>query len=381
MTLAIAALVIGSAPVMALTIPGGGRANSDCYNGFEVTTDNSVQSSNVKSVTALACHNTCTFKVMACVGLSDSTGACTATALSNLQSAHLPVPTTLGPANACGAEQGVTVTLKKNGKKANKAKFRLKGTAASARPKVDNDVLVLKCVPNPQATGCGTTTTTTPGASTTTTTVAGQGQAPVPLGSAANFVVLAGSTVTNTGATTLTGDLGVSPGTAVTGFPPGTVTGAMHAGDPAAAQAQIDLTTAFNDAAGRTVGAVTVAGNLGGQTLTPGLYKSTSSLEISSGDLTLDAQGNADAVFIFQMASTLTTTAGRQVILSGGAKAANVVWQVGSSATLGTTSVFQGNILAAQSITLNTGATLDGRALTRIAAVALDANTITKPAP
>jgi hypothetical protein len=364
MTLAVAALVIGSAPVMALTIPGGGPAKSDCYNGFEVTTVNRVQSNNAKSVIALACSNTCTFKVMACVGLSDSTGACTATALKNLQSAHLPKPTTFGPANACGAEQDVTVTLKKNGKKANKAKFRLKGTAASARPKVDNDVLVLKCVPNPQATGCG-----------------GQGQAPVPLGSAANFVVLAGSTVTNTDATTVTGDLGVSPGTAVTGFPPGTVNGATHAGDPAAAQAQIDLTTAFNDAAGRSVGAVTVAGNLGGQTLAPGLYKSTSSLEISSGDLTLDAQGSPNAVFIFQMASTLTTTAGRQVILSGGAQAANIIWQVGSSAVLGTTSVFKGNILADQSITLNTGATLDGRALARIAEVALDANTITKPAP
>jgi hypothetical protein len=362
MTLAVAALVIGSAPVMALTIPGGGPAKSDCYNGFEVTTGNSVQSSNAKSVTALACDNTCTFKVMVCVGLSDATGACTTTALKNLKSAHLPVPTTFGPANACGAEQDVTVTLKKNGTKANKAKFRLKGTAASARPKVDNDVLVLKCVPNSQATGCGTTTT-------------------VPLGSAANFVVLAGSTVTNTDATTVTGDLGVSPGTAVTGFPPGMVNGAMHAGDAAAAQAQLDLTTAFNDAAGRTVGAVTVAGNLGGQTLTPGLYKSTSSLEISSGDLTLDAQGSPNAVFIFQMASTLTTTAGRQVILSGGAKAANIFWQVGSSATLGTTSVFKGNILADQSITLTSGATLDGRALARIAGVALAANTITKPAP
>jgi hypothetical protein len=379
MTLAVAALVIGSAPVMALTVPGGGPAKSDCYNGFEVTTANSVQTSDAKSVTALACNNTCTFKVMACVGLSDSTGACTATALKNLQSAHLPKPATFGPANACGAEQDVTVTLKKNGKKANKAKFRLKGTAVSAKPKVDNDVLVLKCVPNPQATGCGATTTTL--ASTTTTTVPGQGQAPVALGSAATFVVLAGSTVTNTDATTVTGDLGVSPGTAVTGFPPGTVTGATHAGDPAAAQAQIDLTTAFNDAAGRTVGAVTVAGNLGGQTLTPGLYKSTSSLEISSGDLTLDAQGNATAVFIFQMASTLTTTAGRQVILSGGAKAANVFWQVGSSATLGTTSVFKGNLLADQSITLDNGATLDGRALAQIGAVTLDANTITKPAP
>jgi hypothetical protein len=119
-----------------------------------------------------------------------------------------------------------------------------------------------------------------------------------------------------------------------------------------------------------------VAGNLGGQTLTPGLYKSTSSLEISSGDLTLDAQGDANAVFIFQMASTLTTTAGRQVILSGGAKAANIVWQVGSSATLGTTSVMKGNILALASITLTTGAALEGRALARTGAVTLDSNAV-----
>jgi hypothetical protein len=141
------------------------------------------------------------------------------------------------------------------------------------------------------------------------------------------------------------------------------------------------LTTAFNDAAGRSVGAVILAGNLGGLTLTPGLYTSTSSLEISSGDLTLDAQGNANAVFIFQMASTLTTTAGRQVILSGGAQAANIFWVVGSSATLGTTSVFEGNILALASITVTTGATVEGRLLARTAAVSLDTNTITEPAP
>src|SRR5207237_4226124 len=130
-----------------------------------------------------------------------------------------------------------------------------------------------------------------------------------------------------------------SPGTTLTGAP--TVNGTTHLGDAAATQAQLDLTVAYNDAAGRTVGAVTVAGNLGGQTLAPGLYTSTSSLEISSGDLTLDAQGDTNAVFIFQMASTLTTTSGRQVILSGGAQAANIYCQVGSSATLGTTSVLE----------------------------------------
>ena len=206
-------------------------------------------------------------------------------------------------------------------------------------------------------------------------------QALVALGGAGNFAVLAGSTVTSAGPTSVTGDLGVSPGTAVTGFPPGTIVGAQHAGDPTAAQGVADLTTAYNDAAGRTLCAVTVAGNIGGQTLTPGLYKSTSSLEISSGNLTLDAQGDANAVFIFQMASTLTTTSGRQVTLSGGAKSTNVFWQVGTSATLGTTSAFQGTIMADQAITLNTGATLNGRALARIAAVTLDSNTIVKPVP
>jgi hypothetical protein len=205
-------------------------------------------------------------------------------------------------------------------------------------------------------------------------------QAPVFLGAAANFSVLAGSTVTSTGATQVTGDLGVSPGTAVTGFPPGNVHGTIHAGDPAAAQAIADLTTAFDDAAGRPAGPVIVAGNLGGRTLTPGVYASTSSLAISSGDLTLDALGNASAVFIFQMASTLTTTTGRQVILAGGAQAANIFWQVGSSATLGAGSVFKGTIMADQSVALDTGATLDGRALARIAGVTLQANVITKPA-
>ena len=206
-------------------------------------------------------------------------------------------------------------------------------------------------------------------------------QASVALGGAGAFAVLAGSTVTSTGATALTGDQGVSPGTAVTGFPPGTLTGTLHAGDATSAVAMGDLTTAYNDAAGRTVAPVTLAGNLGGLTLPPGLYKSTSSLSISSGDLTLDAQGDVNAVFIFQMATTLTTTSGRTVILAGGAKSTNVFWQVGTSATLGTTSVFKGTIMADQSITLTTGASLNGRALARIGAVTLAGNNVVMPTP
>src|ERR1051326_4197058 len=205
------------------------------------------------------------------------------------------------------------------------------------------------------------------------------GPAPVPLGLAAEYAVLGGSTVTSTGATTVTGDLGVAPGTAVVGFPPGTVNGTIHSADAAAAQAQFDLTIAYYDAAGRIIDPVTVSGNLCGLTLVPGLYLSTSSLEISSGDLTLDAQGDANAVFIFQMASTLTTTAGRQIILSGGAKASNIYWQVGSSATLGTGSVFKGTILALASITVTTGAAVEGRLLALTGAVTLDANAIILP--
>jgi hypothetical protein len=200
-------------------------------------------------------------------------------------------------------------------------------------------------------------------------------QAPVPVGTTVTFGVLGAATVTSTGATIIYGDLGASPGTAVTGSPQ--VTGRLHLGDPAAALAQSDLTTAYNDAVGRTAGSVTVAGNLGGRILAPGLYTSASSLEISSGDLTL--AGDANAVWIFQMRSTLTTTTGRQVILSGGAQAANVFWQVGSSATIGVSSAFKGTIMAAQSITMGTGAKLEGRALAQAGAVTLDANTITVP--
>jgi hypothetical protein len=188
------------------------------------------------------------------------------------------------------------------------------------------------------------------------------------------FSVLAGSTVTNTGSSVVSGDVGVSPGTAVSGFPPGLASGAIHIADGPAAQAQAALTAGYIDAAGRS-GGTSVAGDLVGQTLTAGVYKSTSSLAIS-GDVTLDAQGNSDAVFIFQISSTLTTGSGSHVVLANGAKACNVFWQVGSSATLGTYSVFKGNILALTSITITTGVNLEGRALARNGAVTLDTDVI-----
>ncbi len=204
-------------------------------------------------------------------------------------------------------------------------------------------------------------------------------QATVPLVGAANFAILAGSAISSTGATKITGDLGLSPGSSVGGFPPGILVGTQHVNDVIANQAKVDLTAAYNDAAGRTAtDIVTLSGNIGGLTLTPGLYKSTSSLAISSGDLTFDAQGNAGAVFIIQIASTLTTTSGRQVFLKGGALASNIFWQVGSSATFGTTSKFKGTVLAMQSITFNTGATLDGKGLARIGAVVMAGNTIVR---
>lgn len=198
-------------------------------------------------------------------------------------------------------------------------------------------------------------------------------------GQASYFAVLSGSSITNTGETYITGDIGLSPGTSVDGFPPGELVGVLRINDNISNQAKLDLTAAYNDAAGRTSkDMVSLSGNIGGLTLTPGLYKSTSSLEISSGDVTFDAQGDEDAVFVIQIASSLTTTPGRKVILSGDAQASNIFWQVSSSASFGTTTVFKGTVMALESITFDTGATLDGKALARNGSVTLDANTIVK---
>ena len=230
--------------------------------------------------------------------------------------------------------------------------------------------------------GCSDDDDATPGGNPQVIPVQTNAQATVTSATTASLIdmaILAGSSITNTGATTITGDLGLSPGTSIGGFPPGILNGTQHINTAIANQAKLDLTAAYNDAAGRTsTDIVTLSGNIGGLTLTPGLYKSTSSLAISSGDVTFDAKGNADAVFIIQIASTLTTTSGRKVILSGGAKASNIFWQVGTSATFGTTSVFKGTIMAMQSITFNTGATLDGKALARTGGITLAGNTIVK---
>lgn len=205
---------------------------------------------------------------------------------------------------------------------------------------------------------------------------------PVDLGAASGFGVLAQATVTNTGATVVDGDLGLTPGSAVTGFPPGIVNGTIQIDNAPAIAALASLMTAYGDAAGRS-GPTTVAENLAGLTLTPGLYTSVAtSFEITGGNLTLDAQGDPNAVWIFQMpASTLTlTTPTCNVILANGAQFSNIFWQVGSSATIGAGCMMEGNILAGTSITLATGATLQGRALAGAVApsgaVTLDTNSV-----
>lgn len=201
--------------------------------------------------------------------------------------------------------------------------------------------------------------------------------AQISLGTAQSFGVLAGSNVTNTGATTVTGNVGVSPGTSVTGFPPGTVTGGtIHLNDAVAAQAQSDLTTAFNAIAGTACTVDLTGQNLGGLTLTPGVYCFSSSAQLT-GTLTLNALGNPNALFIFKIGSSLTTASGSSVQVINSGNNCNVFWQVGSSATLGTSTSFVGNILALTSITLTTGANVSGRVLARNGAVTMDTNNVT----
>lgn len=195
------------------------------------------------------------------------------------------------------------------------------------------------------------------------------------LGTAESFGVLAGSTVTNTGPTIIQGDLGVSPGTAVTGFPPGTVTGTIHVNDAVAQQAQADVTTAYNALAGLACNTDLTGQDLGGMTLTAGVYCFSSSAELT-GTLTLDAEGDPNAEFIFQIGSTLTTASNSAVEVINGGNNCNVYWQVGSSATLGTATAFAGNIVALTSITATTGANASGRLLARNGAVTLDSNSV-----
>ena len=198
--------------------------------------------------------------------------------------------------------------------------------------------------------------------------------ATVGLGGATSFSVLAGSTVTNTGPTTMFGDLGLSPGSSVTGAPQ--VLGQTHVDDAVAIEAKNALTTAFNDAASRPTSG-SAGTDLAGQAFTPGVRTASSSLLLSSGSVTLDAQGDPNAVFIFQVGTTLTTGSNTSVALVNGAQACNVFWQIGSSATLGTGTRFVGTVMAGATITARTAATIHGRLLAQTGAVNLDTNTIT----
>ena len=203
----------------------------------------------------------------------------------------------------------------------------------------------------------------------------------VGLGAASLFAVLGGTTITNTGPSSINGNLGLWSGTSITGFPPGTVSGAIDVTNSAAMQAQMDLTGAYNVAAAQPCGGVLTGQNLGGQTLTAGVYCFASSAQLN-GSLILNAQGDANAVFIFQIGSTLTTLSSSQVTMINGGTGNNVFWQVGSSATLGTASQFAGNILALSSITLDAGADIScGRALALNGAVTMDTNDVSISGP
>jgi hypothetical protein len=194
------------------------------------------------------------------------------------------------------------------------------------------------------------------------------------------FAVLGGSTVTNTGTTLIGGNVGLSPGSSITGFPPGLVNGTIHTTDAFAAQAQVELTTAFNTAMGLACpgGNVLTGLDLGGLTLTPGVYCFSSSAQLT-GTLTLNALGNPNAEFIFQIGTTLTTATTSAVVLINQAQASSVFWELGTSATFGTGTSFVGNVMALASISFNSGVSLQGRALARNGAVTLIGDTVSIP--
>lgn len=220
-----------------------------------------------------------------------------------------------------------------------------------------------------------------------------KGPDPVVLGMTVDFAILAHTAITNVPSSAILGNIGVSPASgAFIDLTEGEVTGTIFAVDASGPAGSVaspsmltiakgDLTIAFNDAAGRTVDPIGLAGNLGGQTLYPGLYKSTGTLEISAGDLTLDGGGHSDAVWIFQIASSFNMTSGRQVFLTNGANAANIFWQVGTAASFGTTTVMQGTIMAGTQVTMATLGTLNGRALALTANVTLQQNVVNRPGP
>ncbi|MBN2549501.1 MAG: DUF3494 domain-containing protein [Anaerolineales bacterium] len=194
------------------------------------------------------------------------------------------------------------------------------------------------------------------------------------LGAAATFVALAGSTLTNTGSGVYYGDVGTFPGTEIIGFPPGTVVnGSIYAGGSVPALAQTDANTAYVNLAGQTCNVDFTGVDLGGKTLTPGVYCFDTSAQLT-GNLVLDALGNPHAVWVFQTGSTLTTAPGSSVAVINGGQALNVYWKVGSSATLDTTTLFIGNIIADASISMLAGASLTGRALALHGAVTMDTN-------
>ncbi|WUV84513.1 ice-binding family protein [Streptomyces sp. NBC_01476] len=191
------------------------------------------------------------------------------------------------------------------------------------------------------------------------------------------FAVLGGASVTNTGPSIVTGDLGISPGASIDGFPPGTVNGTVHIADAAAADGQADLVATYNAAVAQTPD-TGIAGDLGGLTLLPGVYNSAAAIGIT-GTLTLDAQGDRNAEWVFQIGSALTTATASNVLLINGATARNVIWAIATSATLGTDSDFAGRVLAQTTITVTTGATVDGQVLAIDGSVILDTDTITRP--